>query len=362
MTRCVSFVGPLPPPVNGFSSVCGMMLERLRTRMPVEVFNRAPKLRARALGTLRQLIYPARYLGLCIGRRDVVLYLALSGGRGQLVDLIYVLISKLFRRPVFVHHHSFVYINSPSWLNRCVFALVRNATHIVLSPNMGEALMRVYGLNPGVVSVLSNAAFYDSEHEARAPGNDSAPLQLGFLSNITFEKGIVEFFRILEKLNQGGIDYRAHIAGPLAPDARQTFDTLLGAANDVEYVGPVYGGQKEQFYRQLDVFLFPTNYANEAEPLVIYEAMRQGVHVIACDRGAIAEMLCNGAGLAFSREHIVEAAAAHIAKFNEDRHALAAAKRMSMQQAERVGCASKVALENLLACMQGTHEPARISP
>ena len=118
-------------------------------------------------------------------------------------------------------------------------------------------------------------------------------------------------------------------------DARQTFDELLGAASDVEYVGPVYGGQKEQFYRQLDVFLFPTNYANEAEPLVIYEAMRQGVHVIACDRGSIAEMLRNGAGLAFTREHIVESAAAHIAKFNGDRHALAAAKRNSMQQAQR---------------------------
>ena len=73
--------------------------------------------------------------------RDVILYLALSGGRGQFIDLIYVLISRrLFRRPIFVHHHSFVYINSPSWLNRCFFALVRNATHIALSPNMGQAL------------------------------------------------------------------------------------------------------------------------------------------------------------------------------------------------------------------------------
>jgi glycosyltransferase involved in cell wall biosynthesis len=148
----------------------------------------------------------------------------------------------------------------------------------------------------------------------------------------------------------------------LAPDARQTFDELLGAAGDVEYVGPVYGGQKERFYRQLDVFLFPTNYANEAEPLVIYEAMRQGVHVIACDRGAIAEMLSNGAGLAFSREQMVESAAAHIAKLNDDRQALAAAKRNSMQQARRVRCAGQVALEDLLACMQGMPEPARTIP
>src|SRR4029077_6117789 len=113
-------------------------------------------------------------------------------------------------------------------------------------------------------------------------------------------------------------------------------------------------------YVQVDVFVFPTNYVNEAEPLVLYEAMRQGVHVIACDRGAIAEMLRNGAGFAFSRERMGESAAAQIAKFNDDRHALAVAKRMSMQQAQRVRCASKVALENLLACMQGTYEPVRV--
>jgi glycosyltransferase involved in cell wall biosynthesis len=209
--------------------------------------------------------------------------------------------------------------------------------------------------------VVSNAAFYDSDDDPRAPGDDAAPLRLGFLSNITFEKGIVEFFGILEKLNQSGVEYRAHIAGPVAPEARQTFDQLLRAAKDVEYVGPLYGAQKERFYRQLDVFLFPTNYANEAEPLVIYEAMRQGVHVMACDRGSIAEMLGNGAGLAFPREHMVESAAAHIAKFDQDRQALLAAKRMSVQQAQRVRCASKVALQNLLASMQGTYEPLRLT-
>ncbi len=362
MRRRVAFVGPLPPPVNGFSSVCAMMLERLRTKIPVDVFNRAPKLHARLWGIFLQFLHPARYFGVSLRRDGVILYLALSGGRGQFIDLIYVLIGKLFRQPIFVHHHSFIYINSPSWFNRCFFALTRDATHIALSPKMGRALVRVYGLKSSAIIVLSNAAFYEADEEAYAAANDGAPLQLGFLSNISFEKGIVEFFGILERLTRAGVPYQAHIAGPLAPDARQTFDELLGAAGDVEYVGPVYGGQKERFYRQLDVFVFPTNYANEAEPLVIYEAMRQGVHVIACDRGAIAEMLSNGAGLAFAREQMVESAAAHIAKLNDDRQALAAAKRNSMQQARRVRYAGQVALEDLLACMQGMPEPARTIP
>jgi glycosyltransferase involved in cell wall biosynthesis len=361
MTRYVSFVGPLPPPVNGFSNVCAMMLECLRTKMQVDVFDRAPGMRARIFGVLRQLARPARYLATCVARRDAVLYVALSGGRGQWLDLTYLLIGKLFRRPIYLHHHSFVYINSPTRLNRCLFALVRNDAHIVLSARMGAALTRIYGLSPGMVTVVSNAAFYDVGENPRLPGEGAVPLHLGFLSNITIEKGIVEFFSILRKLQEAGVAYRAHIAGPCSPETRQEFERQMRTVHDVEYVGPLYGAQKEQFYRQLDVFLFPTNYVNEAEPLVIYEAMRHGVHVIACDRGSIAEMLGNGAGLAVARDEIVESAAARLAQFSDDRTALADAKRRSIQQANRVRCASRVALENLLDCMQNNYEPVRLS-
>jgi glycosyltransferase involved in cell wall biosynthesis len=360
VTRFVSFVGPLPPPLNGFSSVCLMMLERLRETMPVEVFNRAPNLRSPAYGTLQQLLNPARFFCLCLVRRELVLYLALSGGRGQLLDLIYVLIGKLFRRPIFIHHHSFVYINSPTWINRLFFSFVRSESHIVLSPNMGESLARRYSLNSSTVRVVSNAAFFDAEDGlAPVPHGNDAPMQLGFLSNITLAKGIVEFFSILENLQRHGVKYRAHIAGPVAPEARQAFDDLLAAAHDVEYFGALYDAQKAEFYRRLDVFLFPTNYSNEAEPLVIYEAMRQGAHVIACDRGSIAEMLRNGAGLTFPNERIVESATAQIANFAEDRTALSAAKRKSMEQVQRVFSASKLALENLLASMRGQYDHVR---
>jgi glycosyltransferase involved in cell wall biosynthesis len=351
------FVGPLPPPVNGFSNVCGMMLDLLKARIPVEVFDRAPSLETPAIGILRQMIRPLKYLGTCVRRRNTALYLALSGGRGQLLDLFYVLVSKLLRRPIFIHHHSYVYINSPAFLNRCFFAVVRHDNHIVLSPNMGHALARVYGLNPKAVHVVSNAAFYQSEDAYQVRSNEASPIHVGFLSNITFDKGIVEFFEVLTLLRQRGVEYCAHIAGPVAPEAQQTFDRLLGSTSHVNYAGPVYGEAKEGFYRQLDLFLFPTRYANEAEPLVVYEALRHGAHVIACDRGSIAEMLREGAGLVFPHESVVEAAAARIENFSKDRRALLAARRLSMQQARRIRSSSKTSLENLVTRMQGTSEP-----
>ena len=290
MTR-LCFAGPLPPPINGFSNVCGMMLDVLRAKMPVEIYDRAPNQRAPAIGVLKQLLKPLQYLATCVGRRDTTLYLALSGGRGQLIDLLYVLVSKLFRRPVYIHHHSYSYINAPSRLSRCFFAFVRNDSHIVLSPHMRSSLCRAYGLNARTVGVLSNAAFYRSDDARRVQPNQESAIHLGFLSNITVEKGIVEFFGVLAELTRRGVAYHAHVAGPVAPDAQEIFEKLLHSTANVEYLGPLYGEDKDRFYAQLDVFLFPTQYANEAEPLVIYEAMQRGVYVIACDRGSIPEML-----------------------------------------------------------------------
>jgi glycosyltransferase involved in cell wall biosynthesis len=350
----VAFVGPLPPPVNGFSNICAMMLVQLKTKMPVDVFDRAPKLKNRLWSVVRQFVMPVKYLAGCVTRRDVILYLALSGGLGQIVDLGYVIVSKLFRRPIFVHHHSFTYINAPSPLNRCLFALIRRDTHIVLSRKMGQTLASAYGLEPAGIRMVSNAAFYESTHDdVKSETGGSAPLRIGYLSNITFEKGFVEFFAILARLKDHGVRYRAHIAGPLTPDARETFDRLISEASDVDYVGPVYGAEKEGFYQQLDIFVFPTKYANEAEPLVVYEAMRSGVFVIACDRGAIGEMLSNGAGLAFTSEAVVESAAMHIMKFDADRRALRSAQTMSFLQAQRIRSAGIIELGKLLATMQG---------
>lgn len=363
MTPKVAFVGPLPPPVHGFANVCAQMLDLLKTRSDVEIFDRAPRAANAAANVLRQLLKPCRFFAASLGHREMSLYLALSGGLGQIYDWLYLLVCKICRHRVFIHHHSFAYVNAPSFLNQLFFSIVRHETHIVLSRGMGSALARTYKIDAGKIRVMSNAAFFSPKpHVTVNPRDESAPIRLGFLSNITFEKGFVEFFAVLAELTKLGVAYRAQIAGPIAPDARDTFADMLASSVDTNHLGPIYGEAKDRFYQQLDVLLFPTKYANEAEPLVIHEALRNGVHVIACDRGAIGELLKNGAGSVFANDVFVSAATTQLQMLSSDPAALQLARQSSFTESQRINQDACAALTDLLTDISGLSDADDYKP
>lgn len=354
LNRGIAFVGPLPPPTHGFSNICAQMLERLQVRSKVKVYDRAPRASNVAVRTWLQILRPGQYFAWCIRHPKSPLYLALSGGSGQVFDCLYVIVARLLSRRIFIHHHSFAYLNQPTWLNRMIFALLRQETHIVLSRGMGTVLAETYKINPNKVKVVSNAAFYPLVKSSQPRDSaDAAPVSVGFLSNITLEKGIVEFFAVLTALQHRGVPHKAVIAGPVSAEARPTLERLMSETATADYVGAVYGDAKENFYERLDFFLFPTKYVNEAEPLVIHEALRSGACVLACERGAIAEMLGNGAGFVYAQDSFVAGAAQQITLLARDRHALTRSRRLSIEQASRMSKSAQLELAALLDDMSG---------
>jgi glycosyltransferase involved in cell wall biosynthesis len=349
MTHRIAFVAPLPPPVHGFSHMCGLMLQRFREQGVVDVFDRAPHPR----GTMHSVVLQARrlveYAGSCLRHRKTALYLGLSGGRGQFIDLFYVLISRLFRRDIFVHHHSYSYINSSSLLNKCFFRFVKNENHVALTQGMGAALSKKYDLDTRKVRVVSNAAFFgvDNTDAPRRPRSTASEIRIGYLSNITFEKGFAEFFAILRALKQQRVAFKATIAGPLAAGAREQFESLMADSAETEYIGPVYREAKQFFYEQLDVFVFPTKYPNEAEPLVLYEAMNASAYVVACDRGGIREMI-GDAGLVAPEASIVERAAECITHLSQNRAELISAQKAALSRVRQLHAEAALALRDFL--------------
>jgi len=67
---------------------------------------------------------------------------------------------------------------------------------------------------------------------------------------------------------------------------------VLESAYAVFYNG--YGEEKLPFFQQADVFVFPTFYSNECFPLVLLEAMEQGLPCISTNEGGIAAIVDEG--------------------------------------------------------------------
>src|SRR2546423_3978177 len=154
---------------------------------------------------------------------------------------------------------------------------------------MGDMLRRRYHPRAKIV-VVSNAAFID------APVDDSQPrkqlLRIGFLANISEEKGIFRFLDVAETFLDYDKTRIAVIAGNFERDSlRNLVLQRISKSPNVRYIGPVYAKAKAAFFSSIDVLLFPSTYRNEAEPLTIYEALAAGVPVISTARGCIADML-----------------------------------------------------------------------
>jgi hypothetical protein len=123
VTRSIAFVGPLPPPLHGFSGACSAMLDLLRMSGTVAVFDRSPRDKGRARQVFRQLRQAIRYVHTVRHTPGICLYLGLCGGLGQVIDGFYVLIAMAYRKQIVVHHHSFSYINKSTLIVKSLFAV-----------------------------------------------------------------------------------------------------------------------------------------------------------------------------------------------------------------------------------------------
>jgi glycosyltransferase involved in cell wall biosynthesis len=141
------------------------------------------------------------------------------------------------------------------------------------------------------MEVISNLAFLSlPESAARSPMRPLAAI--GFFANISFEKGIDRYLDLLAQLRARGSRVQGVIAGPF--DDRRVQEYVERRAKEIggiDWLGPVYGDRKARFLSSIDLLVFPTRYPNEAQPLVIYEALAAGVPVAASKSGCIPEMI-----------------------------------------------------------------------
>jgi glycosyltransferase involved in cell wall biosynthesis len=235
-----------------------------------------------------------------------LLYISTAGGYGKLFELPFLAIARILQFKMYIHHHSFAYLLRRQVLTAISFRIAGKASvHIALCQRMRQRLIDLYDLDPGQIRVLSNSGLMALPAK-QLPSPRTQLHTLGFLGNISDDKGIQDFIAVCEQLQHRGIPFRALIAGPyeqadIAAYVSEAINQLPGLA----YLGPLYDDDKFKFLDSIDLLLFPSKYRNEAEPLVIYEANSRGVHVIATNRGCIPEALRHGGGEAVTLTEFV---------------------------------------------------------
>jgi glycosyltransferase involved in cell wall biosynthesis len=178
-------------------------------------------------------------------------------------------------------------------------------------------------------------------------------LRVGYLANLSLAKGMADVLTIAERCEEDGLPIDFSIAGPFEDPADEpSYRLRCARLQNTEYLGPVYGDAKEAFWRQIDVFIFPTRYRNEAEPLVIHEALRSGAAVIAYARGCIADQV-GPAGIAVPVEaEFVQTALGDLRTWAEDRERLRTISLAAVSQYSLLHSDSAAALVRLMKFMR----------
>jgi glycosyltransferase involved in cell wall biosynthesis len=291
----ILMVGPFPPPVHGMGTTNAAVRDSLRDMggEPI-IINIGPSSLDRRL-VARFSRVPRVLVGLIrlIAMRDLrgkTLYISASGGFGQLYELLFIGVARLLDMRIFIRHCSFAYLDSFSVLARVLADVAGpDSVHITQSHGMAEKLIERYGVK--CVIPISNAVLYLQEQTTNSASRQQLKT-LGFLSNISAEKGIYEFLDLMEAIQVRGLPVKAVLAGPFQDlQTERTVRERLNRLENVEYVGSVYGERKEGFLAGIDALIFPTRYKNETEAKVNHEAMSHGVPVIAYGRGCIPEII-----------------------------------------------------------------------
>lgn len=355
-TGVLLFATALPPPVHGQSSVSASILASLiASGGDVKVVDTSP-------GSLkRSLAYHARkgravlsaIVAIIGGRRGRfrAVYTTVDAGAGAIYDIAIVAAARSRGLEIFLHHHTSAYLATGSFLHQILFALAgQRGHHVLLSTAMKEDLLRLYG-ERAICSVSHNASYVPEPPVAGE--SERRRLRIGMLSNLTFEKGLGVAIEAATKFRAKNMDVEFVFAGPVPGEAEAQMLARAAEAKILEYRGPLGGGEKREFFRGCDVFIFPTLYPHEAQPLVILEAMSYGAAIVTHDRGYIRELMGGVGSVVASSEDFSEVLALRVAEWMKDESKLRAEKERSLNRFRDLRAAAGEEREALIKALLG---------
>lgn len=298
----VLFIGTIPPPISGqalayYYSYIGYEKNKI-------LINKNKG--AEKGGFIRFLYYMffiLQFIYYCLFKNVNVIYSTAFGSLGgSIIDIIVFNIAKMLNIQIIVHFHSsnfrkivqedaksfhkFIVINTYKKIDKA----------IVLCNSMKEQIN--FLIEDKKIIIISN--FYDPILEEISlediETKISSPIVFGYVSNLVYSKGIIHLLEAFEELNEylksnsNEKQVELWIAGKIMSDEymsdtelKMNLEFYLKKHPNIKYFKIIIDNQKKDFLKKVHVFVLPTFYRHEAQPLSLFEGMRAGCVIITTD-------------------------------------------------------------------------------
>lgn len=195
---------------------------------------------------------------------------------------------------------------------------------------------RQYKVNPGKIAYSPLGVYIPSEVPAINP---SDTLQIGFMSFFVEMKGILYLMPAIKMLKEKGVSFKLHIAGDgTLKDYILDFIKQNNLDQQIVYHGLVKNSEKEQFFKNLHVFLLPSiskGMETDGLPVVLMEAVSYGIPIISTNVSGIPEICINDYNGYLIEQRNIDEIVSAIIKFKNNPEKWADFSKNSMEIAQQ---------------------------
>lgn len=300
----VLLLGPIPPAIGGIATHMDHLIHGPLHR-DFEIFPMATMSRKHGqpdyhnesiVRKCAQILSDAfKEIGMLLFKKPSLVHINSSFNTGAFWrDALYILIARLWRRPVFLQMHGgnlgdFIK-RYPQFIQSNLLAILRCTSRIsVLSKVQSEPLKEA-GLSEQALILPNMIDCQQYDCSAKEAMRDHEATFIVIASHFTKSKGVYDILEAFEITLQHCPQCQLiMVGGGREAGTLKTLCQEKAYGHRVRFTGFIEQQQISAYLHQSDVFVLPSH--SEGFPMVVLEAMACGLPVISTEVGAIPEML-----------------------------------------------------------------------
>ena len=319
----VLLIGQFSPPVHGLSKALDTIALSKKMNSTYDL---------RKINITNNKIIIKNLFEILKNKSDIYYFTISHSKLGNLRDLIILSLIICKRKTIIVHYHGGYFLDlyksmnivqrKINWIflnkvNRII--VLGNSLKSLFTPIVKESKIKICENFVEDISLLKK---YDFEKKVKNIA-DKKKFNILFLSNFIKSKGYIEILYAASLLNsQENIEF--HFAGKFfnEQDRYEFFEKINDLKlTNVKYHGIVDGDEKKKLLNKSDIFILPSYYHIEGQPISIIEAMANGLAIITTKHAGIPDIVSINNGV-FVNKNSIEDIVIAIKKLTNDRNEL----------------------------------------